>query len=173
MVRPTFYSCRCGQFCTLLKEEFVGGYVARPDPSAQVRTTVGRRLRVSLEIVTERGLVRQEWVTPIPVQSAADIARSAGRMLSQSRLMAPMTHLSIAVYEIGIPETHTANLFGVQSDAVAMGAVMGRAERRGGGGQPIGRDGHAPASCRDAMTGRTIFRTFGGCLVAPNNGPIH
>ena len=134
MVRPTFYSCRCGQFCTLLKEEFVGGYVARPDPSAQVRTTVGRRLRVSLEIVTERGLVRQEWVTPIPVQSAADIARSAGRMLSQSRLMAPMTRLSIAVDEIGIPETHTANLFGVQSDAVAMGAVMGRAERRGGGG---------------------------------------
>ena len=102
------------------------------EAASQLREMGGSGRRVSLEITTERGVTQQQWVVPAPVQSAADIARSAGRILSVSRLSAPVTCLSIAVDEVGVPDAHTPDLFGVQSDAVAMEAVKRRLAARFG-----------------------------------------
>ena len=107
---------------------------------ARASTTAGSMLqgiggcgrRVSLEISTERDVVSQEWVVPLPVQSATDILRAAGRMLSLMRLTAPVTRVSITVDEVGVPAAHTADLFGVQTDAVALEGVRRRLAARFG-----------------------------------------
>ena len=91
---------------------------------------VGRRL--ILELKTERGELRQEWAVPAPLEHAGDIQRASWRLLAQMRLTAPITRVRLLVEDVSFPIAHTADLFGAQSDSVALEATRRRLAARFG-----------------------------------------
>ena len=91
---------------------------------------VGRRL--ILEMKTEHGEARQEWAVPAPLEHAGDIQRASWRLLAQMRLTAPVTRVRLLVEDVSFPTAHTADLFGAQSDSVALEATRRRLAARFG-----------------------------------------
>ena len=91
---------------------------------------VGRKL--VLEVRTERGDNRQEWIVPSPLEHAPDIQQAAWRMLSQTKLPAPVTSLRLLIEDVSFPTAHTSDLFGVRADSVSLEAVRRRLSARFG-----------------------------------------
>lgn len=91
---------------------------------------VGRKL--ILEVRTERGENRQEWAVPVPLQLAPDIQRATRRMMSQTKLTAPVTRFRLLIEDVSFPAAHTADLFGVRADSVSLEATRRRLAARFG-----------------------------------------
>lgn len=91
---------------------------------------VGRKL--ILEIRTEGGENRQEWVVPAPLEHAPGIQRAAWRMLALTRITAPVTSFRLLIEDVSFPSAHTSNLFGVRADSVSLEATRRRLSARFG-----------------------------------------
>lgn len=100
----------------------------------ELRAVGGHGKRVALTVQTEHGDHRQEWVVPTPVATAEDVRLTAGRLLAQMRLTAPLTAIGIEVTDIASPSARTPDLFcdGPGRDPVALEAVRRRLAARFG-----------------------------------------
>ena len=107
--------------------------IARASKRAEVQLRglgVGRRL--ILLVQTERAEIRQEWEVPAPLEHASDIQRAVWRMLGQTRLTSPITHMRLVVEDVSFPTAHTSDLFGVRADSVSLEATRRRLAARFG-----------------------------------------